>query len=244
MLSGLQLFAGNGKSNKSFDEGQHVKWGSYGSYQRIFNRCSTSIDHPMKPTTLAIVTVSVTVAATLTATGAFLMAIPLVLGLIAQTLKARRGRWLMWMGAALLSVTILQMELVILPELITELCLHHTLGGIGGALLPFWIASILLIAWCDLAFMIDAVKTSRNRLMPETCQPGIGDWIVWITAVLFSLYAFGGTPFLIRAYRQGFDRHDIVVTALALIVIAVVFDTALLIDATRMRQARRRSYAS
>jgi hypothetical protein len=196
---------------------------------------------PMKRTPLAIATVCVTVAATITTTGAFLMAIPLVLGLVAEALGARRGRWLIRMGAAFLSVTILQMELVILPEFVAELRLHHRLGGIGPALLPLWIASILLIVWCDVAFMIDTVKTSRNRNLPERRAPGIGDWIVWVSALLLSVYSFWGVPFLVRAYNQGFDRRDIVLTASALIVMAVVFDIALMIDATRPRQAWRRS---
>ena len=198
----------------------------------------------MKPTHLAIAAVCVTLVATGTAAGAFLMVIPLALGLVAEALGARRGRWLMWMGAAFLSVTVLQMELVIFPEFIGELRLHHRLGGTGPYLLPFWIASILLIVCCDVAFVIDAIKSSRNHTLPERYSPSIGDWIVWITALLFSVYSFCGAPFLIRAYRRGFDRHDIVLTALALVVIAVAFDTALMIDAMRMRQTWRRSFGS
>jgi len=165
------------------------------------------------------------------------MVIPLVLGLVTEALGARRGRWLMWMGAAFLSVTVLQMELVIFPEFVAELRLHHSLGGIGSSLPPFWIASILLIVCCDVAFIVDAVKGNRNRTLPERRSASIEDWIVWITALLFSMYSFGGAPFLVRAYRHGFDRHDIVMTALASIVIAVVFDAALVIEAARMRRA-------
>jgi hypothetical protein len=85
---------------------------------------ATTISHG--PRWIAIAAVCVTGAATLTANGAFLMTIPLILGLIADVVGARRSRWLMWMGAAFLSVTALQMELVMLPELIAELRSHHT----------------------------------------------------------------------------------------------------------------------
>jgi hypothetical protein len=201
------------------------------------NQDPTTISHG--PRWIAIATVCVTGAATLTANGAFLMTVPLILGLIADAAGARRGRWLMWMGAAFLSVTILQMELVIFPEFVTELRSSHKLGGLGPVLFPLWIASILLITWCDVAFVIDAVKARNGRGSFYASFPRTGDWIVWITALLFSVYAFGGTPSLIHAYKHGFDRHDIVLTALGLLVLAIVFDVALIIDATRMRHVQR-----
>ena len=78
------------------------------------------------PRWIAVATICVTVVATITTPGAFLMAIPLILGLIADALGARRGRWLMWMGAAFLSVTILQMELEIFPEFVSGLFVSFT----------------------------------------------------------------------------------------------------------------------
>ena len=190
------------------------------------------------PRWIAVATICVTVVATITTPGAFLMAIPLILGLIADALGARRGRWLMWMGAAFLSVTILQMELEIFPEFVAELRSFHKLGGLGPVLLPLWIASILSIIWCDVAFVIEGVRTRRGQVPFDRRFPTTGDWIVWVTALLFSVYSFSGVPFLVRAFKQGFDRHDIVLTALALIVIAVVFDVALMVDGMRIRHAR------
>ena len=102
----------------------------------------------------------------------------------------------------------------------------------------WWIASIVAIVWCDVAFVIDAVKTSRGRTVPEKRSPGVGDWIVWVTALLFSVYSFWGIPFIVRAYEHGFDRLDIVLTALALVLIATSFDVALVIDAVKTRTGR------
>ncbi len=84
---------------------------------------------------VAIATVIVTAAATLTVSGAFLLTIPLILGLVAEKWTHCRGRSLMWVGAAYLSVTVLQMEILILPEFITELHTYHHLGGLGPVLL-------------------------------------------------------------------------------------------------------------
>jgi len=188
---------------------------------------------------LAIATVCVTAAATLTTGGGFLLTIPLILGVIADYRSARRGRWLMWVGAAYLSVTLLQMEILILPEFVAELRSYHHLGGLGSVVFPLSIASILLIIWCDVALLIDAVKTRRSSIAPERFSLGTTDWIVWITALLFSVYSFWGIPFLLRAFNQGFDRLDILLTELALIFIAIVFDVALVIDAVKVWHARR-----
>ncbi len=198
----------------------------------------------MKRTTLAIATVCVTVAATITAFGAFLFTIPLILGLIADALAARRSQWLMWAGAVYLTATALFMEVAIFPEFVAELRLHHRLGGLGPVLVPLWIASITLIVWCDVAFIIDAIKAGRNRMPPERRPVGVGDWIVWITAFLFTVYAFWLIRFFVGAYTHGFVQAGIVLPTLAPIVIATVFDVALVVDATRMRQAWRRSCGS
>lgn len=187
---------------------------------------------------LAIATACVTAAATLTTGGGFLLTIPLICGVIAESGSPRRGRWLMWVGAAYLSVTLLPMEIVILPEFITEFRSYHRLGGLGPILAPLWIASIFLIICCDVALLIDAVKTRRNRVASESLSPTMADWMVWISAVLFSVFSFWGIPFLVRAYRRGFDRSNILLTDLAIILIATVFDIALAVDAAKMWRAR------
>ncbi len=77
--------------------------------------------------------------------------------------------------------------------------------------------------------VIDAVKRRERRSPPSAV-----DSIVWISALLFTVYAFWPVPFLIRAYRHGFDRADILLVAWAVIVIAVWFDVALVVDAVNM----------
>jgi hypothetical protein len=176
--------------------------------------------------------------AMLTANGGFLLTIPLVLGIIAESGSARRGRWLMWVGAAYLTLTLLQMEILILPEFVAQLRSYRRLGGLGPIVFPLSIVSVFLIVWCDLALLIDAAKTRRSSTASERLSAGAGDWIVWVTALVFSVYSFWGIPFLFRAFNQGFDRFDILATALASILIAIVFDIGLLIDAAKMWRAR------
>jgi len=134
----------------------------------------------------------------------------------------------MWVGAAYMSVTLLQMEIRILPE-----------GGLGPILTLLWIGSILLIVWCDIALLIDGVRTRRNRITPETGSSNAVNLLIWITALCFSVYTFWGIPPLERVFfRYGFERLDILLTGLASILIAIVFDAALAIDAVKMWRAR------
>jgi len=188
---------------------------------------------------LAVVTVCVTAAATLTASGGFLLTIPLVLGVIAESRSPRRGRWLMWVGAAYLSVTLLQMEIRILPEGVRELRSDHHLGGLGPIVFPLCIASILLIVGFDVALLIDAMRTRRSRIIPERSSSVAVNMLIWITAICFSVYSFWGIPFVVRAFNHGFDRFDILLTALALILIAITFDVALAVDTVKVWYARR-----
>lgn len=55
-----------------------------------------------------------------------------------------------------------------------------------------------------------------------------------IAALLFSVYSFRGIPFLLRAFKQGFGRMDILLTEIAIILITIMFDTALLIDSAKI----------
>ncbi len=66
------------------------------------------------------------------------------------------------------------------------------------------------------------------------------DVLVWITALCFSLYSFWGIPSLERVFfRYGFERLDILLTGLASILIASVFDVALVTDTVKMWRAQR-----
>lgn len=180
---------------------------------------------------LVIATIFATAAATLTASGGFLLTVPLILGLIAEWSAPRRGRWLMWAGAAYLTVTLLQMEVRVLPEFLAEWHSGRILGTLGRVVFPFSVASVLLILWCDVALVLDALRNRHNSETVERNSAGAGDWIVWISALLFSVYSFSGIPFLIHSYGHGFHSIDVSMTAGALIVIAVSLDLALLEDA-------------
>ena len=181
------------------------------------------------------------VTGTISVGGLFFVApIFLILGVVFQPRARRLGRWLIWVGAAFLNLMALPQGIVLLPEYFKTMHIDpHYQHDALRFLIPLWVVSLLLILWCDLALVIDAVKTSRSRIASEMFSPDPADWMVRITALLFSVYSFWGIPFLLRAFNQGFDRLDILLTALALILIALVFDIALAIDAAKMWRARR-----
>jgi len=83
------------------------------------------------------------------------------------------------------------------------------------------------------------MRTRRSRITPESGSSGAANLLIWITALCFSLYSFWGIPSLERVFfRYGFERLDILLTGLASILIAIVFDVALVIDAAKMWRAR------
>jgi hypothetical protein len=130
-----------------------------------------------------------------------------------------------------MTLTILQMEIRLLPGFFTSLI--DTLQAIYLAL---WIASICLIVCCDVVLTIDAVRTRRDSV-PRRFR-ALGDCIVWISGVCFTVYAFWGARWVVRAYNHNHGlRFDIVSTALALALLALTFDTLLLIDAVKMLRA-------
>ena len=83
----------------------------------------------------------------------------LILGAIAQPYLRVIGRWLIGVGAVLLSLEVL-VFVVVIPEGIRLLRLYHDRNFVGT--LSFSIASVLLVAWCDVALIVDARRLSQT----------------------------------------------------------------------------------
>jgi hypothetical protein len=165
----------------------------------------------------------------------FLLTIPLILGVIADFGTPRRGRWLMWLGAGYVSVTLLQMEIVMLSEILAEIRSHHTGSGWG----VFLFVSIASIVCCDVVLLIDAVNARQHPATFDASFIGWGDWIVWGAALCVSVYAFAAIPLLVRVHQLHAERSDILLTDLASILIVAIFDVALVRDAVKTVRARR-----
>jgi hypothetical protein len=81
----------------------------------------------------------------------------LVLGAIAQPYLRVAGKWLIGVGAVLLSLEVMVL-MVVIPEGIRLLRLYHDRNFLGT--LTFSIASVLLVTWCDVALIIEARRQS------------------------------------------------------------------------------------
>jgi len=165
------------------------------------------------------------------------MPVLLVLGAVVQPYSIRPGRWLTWVGASFLSVTILPAAAVL--PLGDALAPH---GVLGRFFFPLWIASLILIVWCDAALITDAIKI-RGRADPSRRPPGVGEWLVWSVAVFLSLWVLwvgvSVSPALYRRVgSQYFPSLLYVGICLAWVLIVVSFDIALVIDALGRLRSR------
>jgi hypothetical protein len=81
----------------------------------------------------------------------------LILGAAIAGRWPRTGRWLMWVGAAVLSLFLLPTYIVLLPEnhfVYTDLII--LLIDIG------WVGTVVLLPLCDVVLFIDAFKTRKQ----------------------------------------------------------------------------------
>jgi hypothetical protein len=93
--------------------------------------------------------------------GWFFLLVPcvLILGAIVQPRFHRPGRWLLALGACILTfyASFLGLPAVLL---IRRLRLHHNLEDVGFLFLC--LVSVLLVVWCDVALVVDARKSRRT----------------------------------------------------------------------------------
>jgi chromate transport protein ChrA len=81
----------------------------------------------------------------------------LVLGAIVQPYLSVVGKWLIGVGAVLLSLEVMVL-VVVIPEGIRLLRLYHDRNFLGT--LSFSIASVLLVTWCDVVLIIEARRVN------------------------------------------------------------------------------------
>ena len=85
------------------------------------------------------------------------MALVLVCGAIAQPYTPRVGKWLVWVGAAILTVNV---GLFLLPQALGSMLVLARTPDTN--LLLFFLAdvvSVVLMVWCDVALVVEDRKT-------------------------------------------------------------------------------------
>jgi len=159
----------------------------------------------------------------------------LVLGAVVQPRSPRPGKWLMWLGAFFLSLVVLPIGVEMLFGGIRSLRLHHE----GFIIVPFSLSlvSVLLVLLCDTALLIDGMTMRRNlREKVQSSQRSL-NWLVWIAAMILSVYLTAMSVAALRAYNLH-GRLDVLLMWATLSSIVLLFDVALVVQAVKRRDRR------
>jgi hypothetical protein len=143
----------------------------------------------------------------------------LLVGALVQPRARRIGRWLMWLGAALVTFVTGTMSFVFVRSMEWKQPFQPPMK------LVFYLAPVLVFV-CDLQLIRDA------RLGQEV-EPGTGrslNWIVWIVTLALNVYYLRWIGPSLYAY-QVYGRIDIVLNTAVFVSAMLVFDAALIRDA-------------
>jgi hypothetical protein len=158
----------------------------------------------------------------------FFPALLLVGGMI-QRRYPNTGRWLVWAGAANLSLIVASYDVVIFRE-----------RSPVAMVVIFLVATVLLV-WCCAELVVDGIKKmgADPSLPPAETRPvSLSEWIL---AVILNLLIAWEAVGLVRL--TGLNRHsDILYTVgmpLVQAVIVVVFDISLIRRVVKVQRARR-----
>jgi hypothetical protein len=102
---------------------------------------------------------------------------------------------------------------------------------VGHEIFPWFLVSTVLVYWCDVAIVTEALRPRRNKW-----ARGSVDWLVWIAATVLSTWCVWQTFEVVRAYqRLNGLRIDLILNAAGLDTLALCFDVALIRHAVKSR---------
>jgi hypothetical protein len=150
----------------------------------------------------------------------------LILGAVIQPRAPTTGRWLVWIGALLLSLTVFSFG----PGVLYEQARSLDRGGKVDTFVLF-LVSLVLVSVCDIMLVIDALRLN-SRLMVR----GSLDWLAWIAAGVLTAGCIWIASLVTRGtgYGPGFQLDRVLQIGLGLTV--VLFDVALIIHAITVRR--------
>ncbi len=152
----------------------------------------------------------------------------LIVGAIIQPRSPIPGKWLMWVGAFVLT-------LVVLP-----IGLQTIFGGTKALGFPrdrfmilnlsLCLISVLLVVCCD-GMLVYGMKLRKNQGDMATSGRGM-TWLVWVAALGLTSYLLVMSISAFHAYRV-YGRVDPLLTWISLSLVAVLFDVALVVHAVK-----------
>ena len=150
----------------------------------------------------------------------------LILGAAIQPRARTTGRWLMQLGALLLS-------LIVVPfgtETVFEGAKRLGRDNWSFTIFPLIVVSTALVFWCDIALVVEALRLKRNKW-----ARGSLDWLVWIAATVLSTWCVWQTLDTVRAYQRLNGLRIDILTMVGLDTLIFCFDVALTIHAIKSR---------
>jgi hypothetical protein len=163
-----------------------------------------------------------------------ILSVPLILGATVQSRTPRPGKWLMWIGALVLSCTALYFSWGLMLDDLRRGLRYHDFMTVAFFYLS--IATVILVSWCDLELVVQAIRRTRTTGMTEQRFSRVGEWLVRFMAICLSLWVFPQILLDFTAYRIYLqDGHLVNLVFPVLLQMAVVaFDAALIIRAVKM----------
>jgi hypothetical protein len=110
---------------------------------------------------------------------------PLILGAIVQPRSGRSGRWLVWVGALLLSPSVI-FDFVAIVHSIRTWGLYR--DAIQVTLFVLCIVTVLLFAWLGAELAFEAIGLRRTRARSEEPNSLGGELCVWLVAVCLTVW--------------------------------------------------------
>lgn len=154
-----------------------------------------------------------------------------VIGAIVQPRALTTGRWLMWLGALLLTlISVPYGSKTVLED-------AKMLGSIHDSSLivmfSLAVVSVVSVLCCDVALVVEGVKSRRHQWVR-----GRLDWVVWISAVTLSAWCLW-TGLLELGGNRLHDRRETPLATVGLDTAVLLFDCALVIHAFKCRHPRK-----
>jgi hypothetical protein len=119
----------------------------------------------------------------------------LIPGALVQPRAPTSGRWLMWIGALFLSLIVVPFGPVGEFERARMLRTDHGIETV--AISSLFVASTVLVIWCDLAPVMEASRRKCNQWVR-----GSLDWVLRITAGVLNTWCVWVSLSDVRAYRR------------------------------------------
>jgi len=158
----------------------------------------------------------------------------LIFGAVLQCRSPRPGRWLMWLGAFVLTVHVV---VFLGPAVLAVLSPKQLLAPYYDQnLLIFFLlslASLGLVGWCDVALIVDAVRSANASPPADQGFPRTADLIVG----MFALCLMAGAVWWVLASfypLRRYHRVDILLFAAAFAVPVAAFNVATVAHAVKM----------